>query len=245
MHESQLQPKRAYTHALVQGSDHQCLLDAEDRVGRMIIQCERLRSPLLLQSLCASYAEGTGGLSCLCRWPTRYPRCVYMAFRLTVSIFQPYFAGFPIPAFNVCLSSLSVSSNLILPQVYLGQPDEVCKHNQHSLDGSCLAAVRDPLPALAARVPRAARVTGSWGVDDARKEGRDATRARQRHQSVLLCAMGYTDPWLSMHERLRRPGAPVRSKHHSTAACDDQFWFSYFYLCYTGASRPCMAHALG
>ena len=40
----------------------------------MIIKCERLRSPSLFNSLGVSYVEGTGGLCCLCKWPTKYPR---------------------------------------------------------------------------------------------------------------------------------------------------------------------------
>lgn len=60
--------------ACVLQAQEQQLEETEERVARMIIRCERLRSPLLLQSLGMSYAEGTGGLSCLCRWPTKYPR---------------------------------------------------------------------------------------------------------------------------------------------------------------------------
>ncbi len=47
---------------------------SEENVARMMIKCEGMRSPTLLQSLATTYAEGTAGLSCLCRWPTKYSR---------------------------------------------------------------------------------------------------------------------------------------------------------------------------
>lgn len=75
------------------------LHEAEERVAKMIIKCQGLRcafllsvvlfcfrhvmaagmdrSSVLFHSLAQSYAEGTGGLACLCRWPTRYPRSTW------------------------------------------------------------------------------------------------------------------------------------------------------------------------
>ena len=71
-------------------TQEQQLEETEDRVARMIIKCERLRSPLLLQSLGTSYAEGTGGLSCLCRWPTKYPRfgLAFLPFHTVASLLR-------------------------------------------------------------------------------------------------------------------------------------------------------------
>jgi hypothetical protein len=51
--------------------------EQERRVAEMMMRCSGMRSSSLLHSLAASYAEGTGGLQCLCMWPTKYPRCVF------------------------------------------------------------------------------------------------------------------------------------------------------------------------
>lgn len=49
-------------------------------VARMMMRCARLQTSALLDSLAVSYAQGTGGLRCLCMWPTRYNRYIFHPF---------------------------------------------------------------------------------------------------------------------------------------------------------------------
>jgi len=62
------------------------LQESEEKVARIMIKCENMRSPALLQSLATTYAEGTGGLACLCRWPTKYSRCVCVCMCVCVCV---------------------------------------------------------------------------------------------------------------------------------------------------------------
>ena len=78
MHDLMQQMQMHFFHVdcLFSQPESQDMQHSEERVARLMIQCQDMRSPTLLFSLAQSYAEGTGGLSCLCRWPTKYSRCV-------------------------------------------------------------------------------------------------------------------------------------------------------------------------
>jgi hypothetical protein len=48
--------------------------ESEIMVAGMISRCSNLHNTGLITHLAKAYVSGTGGLGCLCRWPTLYPR---------------------------------------------------------------------------------------------------------------------------------------------------------------------------
>lgn len=52
-------------------------LQQEQRVAMMVARCKHLKPQDLCDCLSETYVAGTGGLQCLCDWPTIYPRCMW------------------------------------------------------------------------------------------------------------------------------------------------------------------------
>jgi hypothetical protein len=94
-------------------------LQSERVLARILDKCEGLRRRALLSPFACTYAEGTGGLQCLCRSPLMYPRSSWDVLMKSASKFDILWMAHVLPLYVVRFSLTKREAMGLLDQLDL------------------------------------------------------------------------------------------------------------------------------